>query len=276
MQYVTADQLREAANASFEDGTFVEDLHATNGVVPDHARYREFERLIHPGPLLEIGPGGGHFLAAARERGHEIAGIELSAANRAFILKHFGIALADEPIEQDRLPANYFQTVVSFNCIEHVLDPVEEMIAVRRVLAPGGIFIFTTSNAASLLARLPRGYWVMFKPPDHVSIGSAESFTRAANRAGLQVGEIFYSEYPLETPLGVVSAIRDAWRERTRVDDASNDAARPPHVAPPLSPWASWLRIRLNRWQPTWSPATLTSRYGLSSTIGVQLQKPPT
>jgi SAM-dependent methyltransferase len=200
-------------------------------------------------------------------------GVELSAAHRAFIRQHWSIETTGEPLEEDRLLADHYQTVVSFNCIEHVLDPVAEMIAVRRVLVPGGVFLFTTCNADSLLGRLPGGYWTMFKPPDHVSIGSAESFARAARRAGLSVGEVFYSEYPFETPLGMISALRDAWRERRPGRPAVVEEPVGTQLAPPASKWARGVRNRLQHWESRWSPATLTGRYGVSSTIGVQLQR---
>jgi len=242
--------------------------------VPDRARYAQLERLLRPGRLLEIGPGGGHFLAAAREKGHEVTAVELSPKNRAFIDRHWGITVSGELIEEDRQPANHFQSVVSFNCIEHVLDPVKLMTSVRRVLAPGGVFVLTTCSADSLLSRLPGGYWTMCKQPDHVSIGGAKSFTRAAARAGLGVREVFFSEYPLETPLGVLSALRDAWRERRSREGVPGGVTATAQFAQTLPTWANWLRTRLQRWEPRWSPANLTSRFGVSSTIGIQLERP--
>lgn len=40
--------------------------------------------------------------------------------------------------------------------LEHLADPVRVFAEIRRVLAPGGCFIFLTPNAASLIARLNR------------------------------------------------------------------------------------------------------------------------
>src|SRR5262249_710324 len=50
---------------AFSDEGFVADIASERAAVPSFETWREFGALLPPGPVLEVGPGSGHLLAAA-------------------------------------------------------------------------------------------------------------------------------------------------------------------------------------------------------------------
>ena len=80
-------------------------------------------------------------------------------------------------------------------------------------------------------------YWSMFKPPDHVSIPSADGFRRLAPRVGLSLSRVWTGELPLETPIGLATAARDFILEKSsrRAGTAAEHATQDGGAAPSAS-----------------------------------------
>lgn len=191
------------------DALFVATIDDQMGGEADYSKWREFERHLCGRNLLEIGPGTGHFLAAARDAGFSVMGIEPDRHLREYIRKRWNIETTAELLEKNALAPSSFDNVVTFNCIEHVADPMAHVAAAYRVLKPGGRFLVSTCNANCLVERIVGRYWSMIKEVTHLSIPSAESLRAVGWRAGLVTIELWCSEYPLETPAGIALAARD-------------------------------------------------------------------
>ena len=111
-----------------------------------------------PGRLLEIGASVGLFLDEARECGWKAVGIEPSrwAAEQA---QANGLDVFNGTLEEYR-SNGLFDVVVSWDVWEHLTDPVGAVARVAELLAPGGLFCFTTVNMGGLGARLFRGLMI--------------------------------------------------------------------------------------------------------------------
>jgi SAM-dependent methyltransferase len=193
---------------------FVSDMIRSRSSRPARDKWADFKQYLREGPLLEIGPGTGHFLAAAREANREVYGVEASALHREFIARTWGIenvfaSFADLPTS---IPP--FASIVLFNTIEHVFDISGLFESIRTRLMRGGTVVVTTCNAECVILPIVGTYWSMLKVPDHVSIPSAEGFRRLADRTGLTCRDVWTGEMPLETPIGLAVAFRDWMRER--------------------------------------------------------------
>jgi 2-polyprenyl-3-methyl-5-hydroxy-6-metoxy-1,4-benzoquinol methylase len=203
------------ANA-FTDDEFLDNIVSAHLHQPDRATWRWLEPMLPPGPVLEIGPGSGHLLAAARESGREVYGVEASKHHRDFISRTWSIETVRGSL--DDLPRSQsFSAVVAVNTIEHVYDVGGLLRGIRSKVAPGGAVFFSTCNAEYVLLPLIGMSWTMFKVPDHVSIPSAEGFRRLASRTGFTCRRTWTGELPLETPIAVAAAARDWVRERRGV-----------------------------------------------------------
>jgi SAM-dependent methyltransferase len=224
---ITPARFAQIHDEAFQDLGHIESLLAFAGDRPLHALW---DLLALPGgSVLEIGPGSGHLLAAARDAGCTVEAVESSAVHRDYIRDTWGIG-AVYPTMDDIPAGRSFDTVVAINVFEHVYDTAAFLLAVRNVLAPGGTFYLSTSNARSLEAALLRTWWPMCKVHDHVSFPSPAGLAIAARRSGLRVGRIWSTGLPLELPVSALAAARDralARRGAAKPAAAGPVAARP-------------------------------------------------
>ena len=204
----------------YDDNDLVRRIETTMGAGPAFANFDEMAPLLREGNILEIGAGSGHLIAAAKARGREVSGTELSPHHRAYVKQHWGIELTES------LPSGPFNNVISVNVFEHIADPFQHLAEIRSILSPGGRFIISTANADCLIAKLCGAWWAMFKPEDHFSIPSARSIRMVAQRANVHVSQIWCSEYALETPIGIAIALRDRVQGGTTVPVSDSSAGQ--------------------------------------------------
>ena len=114
------------------------------------SKYR-FERL------LDVGCGDGNFtmLLARACKAKEVYGIEISEKGVELARKN-GVKCYQLDIDEEDFPFedNYFDAVFAGEVIEHLYDPDHFLDEVYRVLKPGGVFVLTTPNLASLYNRV--------------------------------------------------------------------------------------------------------------------------
>lgn len=163
-------------------------------------RHRVFLRRARPGRLLDLGCGEGMFLQVARERGFEIAGLDLDPGNVA-AARARGLALIEQGLlvdEAGRLApmlrrAAPFDHVTAFEVLEHQPDPLGFLRAARGLLASGGRFSGSVPNRDRVLAARERGRSDGDFPPHHFlwfSHRSLEAMLRAAGFASVHVEPI--------------------------------------------------------------------------------------
>jgi 2-polyprenyl-3-methyl-5-hydroxy-6-metoxy-1,4-benzoquinol methylase len=200
---------------AFGDMEFIDDAIDSTSDQPNRKTWSWIASMMPSGPVLEVGPGSGHLLAAARETNRDVFGVEASAVHREFIQKRWDIRNIFATMEE--LPSTVaFAGVVAVNTIEHVLDVAALFRAIRPRLAPNGVVFVSTCNARYMLLPIIGISWTMFKVPDHVSIPAAEGFRLLAERTGFRCNRVWTGELPLETPIAVAVSLRDWMRERRR------------------------------------------------------------
>jgi len=146
---------------------FVEGTQSLSGLLRAREDVRRVRRHIARGALLEIGPGRGTFLAAARRRGFDVYGVELNPIQREFIGEHYGIPCVDSLEAASDLNGGQFDLIYHRDVLSHFYDPHAEMANLRALLRPGGFHIFETGNLADVdhrYLRLIRS----FQYPDHL------------------------------------------------------------------------------------------------------------
>jgi SAM-dependent methyltransferase len=99
------------------------------------------------GAFLEIGPGYGGLLAAARELGFNAFGVEPSARVAAFARDVMGLTgVRHAMFEPADWPAASFDAIYSYMVIEHVSDLHAFVAGLFALLKPGGLTIIGTEN----------------------------------------------------------------------------------------------------------------------------------
>jgi SAM-dependent methyltransferase len=257
---------------AYESGEFLGRISEWLGSEPDYETFDEYRPYMVGNSLLEIGPGSGHFLAAAKDNGFRVSGVELSRAHREYILSRWGIEVLGDPIEQNKIPAESFDNIVSFNCLEHIPNPAEHLRGMSRTVRPGGCVLISTCNADALAARVVGKWWAMYRVPDHVSIPSRRSLGPLGRQAGLIPVRIWSSEYPLETPGSIAVALRDWWTSNT--SHGPNRTVGNGVEPEPAVPSRRRIGQRLMR-SAIFSPVAKTiSAFGAGGSIKVLYQKP--
>src|ERR1700692_553808 len=101
------------------------------------------------GELLDIGCGTGNFLAAARDAGYSVSGIELDrnaarfAKDQLSLPRVLGLTISEFA---ERYPDDKFDVVTFFEVLEHQAAPAEFVEKVKTCLRPGGYIALSVPN----------------------------------------------------------------------------------------------------------------------------------
>jgi SAM-dependent methyltransferase len=82
------------------------------------------------------------------------------------------------------LHSGAFDVVTAIEVLEHAVDPLKELRAIRSLLRPGGLLFLTTGNAAPFATRLER--WSYVTPEIHVSFFEPATLELALRRSGFR------------------------------------------------------------------------------------------
>jgi 2-polyprenyl-3-methyl-5-hydroxy-6-metoxy-1,4-benzoquinol methylase len=104
--------------------------------------------------LLDVGCGSGRFLRIARDRGHEVSGLEISPRAAAAAEGLRVIVGNPETGEGLGQVGSGFDVITLLDVLEHTFDPARVLRTLRPLLAPGGVMIVSVPNVGCLPARL--------------------------------------------------------------------------------------------------------------------------
>lgn len=159
-----------------------------------------------PGSMLDVGCGEGFALAWFQKRGWQVEGIDYSRAG----LESFHpdplprlevgdmLSLLDERIAQRKR----YDLVWLNNVLEHSLEPIALLTALRKLVADDGVLVVTVPNDGSgyqemLLDNgdIPDRFWIAI--PDHISYFTYDSLQDTAAATGWSCREII-GDFPID------------------------------------------------------------------------------
>ena len=158
------------------------------------------------GSVMELGYGEGFFLGYFAEQGWDVAGVDFTDEGLMQYFPHLRDRLAAEDVYEytDRAIAagERYDLLVTNNVIEHVIEPLELLEAMRKVIKPEGILRAVVPNDGSWLHRhlvdneLGRdNFWIA--PPAHLNYFTFDTFKRALEATGWEVVAMT-GEFPIE------------------------------------------------------------------------------
>jgi ubiquinone/menaquinone biosynthesis C-methylase UbiE len=139
---------------------------------------------------LDVGCGvGGFIVRAAGWTDATFVGVDFdplavdSARRRGagLAIEVFGGTLAD----QEFAPGS-FATASMIHFLEHSYDPLAELALTHRLLAPGGAIVVEVPSFTSLARRLCHTWWLPHLAPQHVTLFSRATLTRALEKSGFR------------------------------------------------------------------------------------------
>jgi SAM-dependent methyltransferase len=167
-------------------------------------RLRELDGLP-PGRLLDVGSGKGAFLAAARDAGWDVLGVEFAAEAAEAARATFGIDVIVGDFLAIR-PLGTFDVVTMWHVLEHVRDPMGALVHAADSLKPDGRLVVSVPNIESLQARLGGEDWFHLDLPRHLFHFTPRSLATLVEGAGFRVERIGYL-YPQMEIIGLVQTV---------------------------------------------------------------------
>ena len=160
-------------------------------------RAAEIRALVpHARTALDVGCGIGELAAGLARQGLAVRGVDPSAHAAEVARTEFGLDVKSGPLAGAGFASGSFDLITMIHVLEHVPDPIAELEAVGRLLAPGGRLIVELPNCDSFEARLFGRYWFGWHLPRHFSHFTAATLTRALDRAGYAVERLHYFAHP--------------------------------------------------------------------------------
>lgn len=141
--------------------------------------------LLEGGPktVFEIGCSEGILLRELSRLGHEASGSELNASIARAGMQALGVRIHTGLFEEIPLPVGYFDAIISFHTIEHIVDLDRTFTKIARMLKPGGI----------VLVEVPTGP-EEYANRDHMHFFSDASLRRLLDRY-FEAGETITNGY---------------------------------------------------------------------------------
>ena len=135
-------------------------------------RYNElldkFEKFKKTGKILDVGCGVGYFLDEAKKRGWEVYGTEYT--NEAIkICKNKEIHMQEGKLNPKNYTDEEFDVITSFEVLEHINNPVEEIKIFHKLLRLGGLVYLTTPNFNSISRYYLKSKYNIITYPEHLS-----------------------------------------------------------------------------------------------------------
>jgi 2-polyprenyl-3-methyl-5-hydroxy-6-metoxy-1,4-benzoquinol methylase len=163
-----------------------------------------------PGRALEIGFGGGVYLAALAEAYREVVASDLDQAHiehaRTFATRYPNLHLVTDDITDSHLPERSFDLILCSEVIEHIGDGSHALRAIRKLIAPEGVLIISTPQRHSLMelackvAFMPgvidlvrKIYGEAVFETGHINLMTEREIRDALEQSGFSIRECFKS-----------------------------------------------------------------------------------
>lgn len=146
----------------------------------------EFEKYRKTGKILDVGCGRGWFLLEAQKRGWEVYGTEYSDTALE-ICKASGIKMTEGKLENNSFLENEFDVITSFEVLEHINNPMEELNNIHKFLRKDGLFYFTTPNFNSILRYYFKDQYDIICYPEHLTYYTRKTINHALKQSGFKL-----------------------------------------------------------------------------------------
>ena len=155
----------------YPESYYLEDSKTNNGFLS-----RLMERLesknrgtivVPGGRLLDVGCGSGKFLLSMKKRNMNVYGVEPGRYGFQ-ICKSRGLNVQNTFLETSGYQDDSFDVITLNHVLEHLPNPKETLLHVRRLLRPSGTVIIQVPNLRSFAFLISRQYFFHLDVPRHL------------------------------------------------------------------------------------------------------------
>lgn len=148
-------------------------------------RFREIQKDLSPGRLLDVGCSTGAFVKIALDHGIDCDDIELASA-AVVTAQSEDLPVSRSRIE-DHKPDYLYDAVTAFDVLEHVPYAEGFLDNVNRLLRPGKFLALSVPNLGSISRRLMGQHWYFYIPDGHLYYCGRRSLTQTLERHGFSI-----------------------------------------------------------------------------------------
>ena len=145
-----------------------------------------FEKYRKSNKILDVGCGRGFFLLEAKKRGWDVYGTEYSpTAVKKCIAA--GIKMKEGVLDLSDFEVGSFDIITSFEVLEHINTPVEEVAKFYSLLRKKGLFYCTTPNFNALQRYQLKEKFNVINYPEHLSYFTRKTLLKLCKDVGFTV-----------------------------------------------------------------------------------------
>lgn len=182
-------------------------------------RYKEllsyFENFKQTGNIIDVGAGDGWFLAEAINFGWKTFGTEFEDRS-VELCRQKGAIMHQGKLNPANYPPASFDVITSFEVIEHINNPTEEIQAFHTLLRKGGLLYVTTPNFNCISRRVLSEEWSVLNYPEHLSYYTPNTLQFAMEKNG-------FKKINLTTTAISLSRFKRTMRKETKTDVDKTD-----------------------------------------------------
>ena len=187
----------------------------------DHQRMltivKEINKTKNKLKILDVGCARGYLSGALKKLGENtICGIELSEIAAKEAEKYLDEVIIGNIEEIDLpYPTGYFDVIICSNILEHLFDPKNTLIKLKRYLNKDGVLLVILPNVAHYTVRLAllRGKWEYqdtgILDVGHIRFFTKKSAVRMFKEAGYSIEKILPSSIKLPFPFNVLDKMAE-------------------------------------------------------------------
>lgn len=160
-----------------------------------------FEKYRKTNRILDVGSGIGYFLDEAKKRGWTVYGTEYTD-EAVTICEKKGISMQKGKLAPENYEEGCFDVITSFEVLEHINNPQEEIKNFNTLLRKDGLVYLTTPNFNSLLRYRLKDQYNVICYPEHLSYYTPSTIHRLFRNSGFakkKVETTGYSRTRLKT-----------------------------------------------------------------------------
>lgn len=139
------------------------------------------------GRVLDVGCGYGYFLAACREKGYSVHGVDFSGFSVDHAVNKLKIPVTVGDLDEIELPAEQFDIITMWHSLEHMPAPEQAINKVKGHLKKGGILVVDVPNYQSTDAINYGLPWTGWDLPYHLHHFTPTTLASLLEQAGFSI-----------------------------------------------------------------------------------------
>ncbi len=154
-----------------------------------HQLLNKFEKYRQHNRILDVGCGLGFFLEIAKQRGWQVYGTEYSE-KAVEVCKNKGLNVHEGVLNPNNYRRVEFDIITSFEVIEHINNPTEEITNIAKLLRTGGLLYCTTPNFNAILRYMFKAEYHIISYPEHLCYYTPRTLNNLIEKSGFKKKKI--------------------------------------------------------------------------------------